>query len=268
MKIVPLSVAAFVALALGISAVASALGSSPTAESSAARAIPYVTTTDREPWEIVGSIQQMNGEFWTVEGFVFRVTSATRAEGEVPSIGTIVRAKGIVQPDGTWLATEILIGNAATTPDAPMPTPTQPPTATAEPTSTATPNPTDTPIPLPTRTATPKPINAAPPTPIPAPKVDPKESERQGAKAPPAEDTDRGRRAIPVKPPREIQADQAEEEVREAMERVRAKIQQMREKLEETKIRPKEAKIRPTPTSTPRSGHRGGWDREESREAD
>jgi Domain of unknown function (DUF5666) len=108
-------------------------------------------TATSSAWNIAGTIQQMNGEFWTLQGFVFRVTAATRIDGDVPSIGTFAAAQGTVGADGTWLATVIKVGSAAT------PTTTPPPTATALPTATPPPSPLPSPSPTSTATAVPRP---------------------------------------------------------------------------------------------------------------
>ncbi len=103
-------------------------------------------------WDIAGTIQQINGEFWTIEGFVVRVTVETQVVGDVPTIGTFARAQGIVVADGTWLATSIQVGSATTPTPGPVPTATPIPGPHAE-TPTATPSPAPTPP-----TATPIPV--------------------------------------------------------------------------------------------------------------
>lgn len=96
-----------------------------------ARATPLPTPTDRE-WSLSGPIQSMNGEFWSVQGFVIRVTGSTQIIGDLPSIGSVVSARGTVLADGTWLATELRIGQATPTPS-PTPFPTVIPSPTASP---------------------------------------------------------------------------------------------------------------------------------------
>jgi hypothetical protein len=103
-------------------------------------ASPHAASTS--DWSIGGTLQQINGEFWTVQGFVFRVTSSTQIDGDLPSIGTEVQAEGTVEADGTWLATHIQI----------------------QPLTTSTPAPTEAAAPTPLATATPLPT--APPTPV------------------------------------------------------------------------------------------------------
>lgn len=93
-------------------------------------------------WNIAGTIQAMNGEFWNVQGFAIRVTADTRITGDLPTIGSYVRAAGVVQADGTWLTTDLQVGRdsaTATPTSAPTDTSTATPTASATPSATATP---------------------------------------------------------------------------------------------------------------------------------
>lgn len=120
----------------------------------AAPSAPILTATPtveaNRAWNIAGTIQAMNGEFWNVQGFAVRVDSTTRIIGDLPSIGSYVEAKGTVQSDGTWLATELHVGHANAVPaetatGTPVPEhslPTAIQTATV--TSTATPTATST----------------------------------------------------------------------------------------------------------------------------
>src|SRR5579884_2938014 len=55
-------------------------------------------------WHVSGTIQAMNGEFWTIQGQVIRVTSSTRVRGEIPVVGSVADATGEILPDGTWQA--------------------------------------------------------------------------------------------------------------------------------------------------------------------
>jgi hypothetical protein len=112
-------------------------------------ASPHAASTS--DWSIGGTLQQINGEFWTVQGFVFRVTSSTQIDGDLPSIGTDVQAEGTVEADGTWLATHIQIQPATTA----TPVPTD--TATPTPLTTATSPPTVPPSPVPTQPRPPSP---------------------------------------------------------------------------------------------------------------
>src|SRR5579859_6241700 len=75
------------------------------ASAGSASAEPAATTSSNLTISV--TLQQLSGDFWTVQGFVFRVTSATTINGDVPTIGTFVSAQGTVQSDGTWLATSI-----------------------------------------------------------------------------------------------------------------------------------------------------------------
>ena len=115
------------------------IGSQAVFASSESTHAPIVAATATvhpdQDWNIAGTIQAMNGEFWNVQGFAIRVTSDTRIIGDLPTIGEYVQASGVVQSDGTWLATDLHIGH-----DSPTATPTSQPsnTSTATPTNTAT----------------------------------------------------------------------------------------------------------------------------------
>ena len=123
---------------------------------------PTTTPVPNEPWQLDGTIQAMNGQFWTVQGFVIRVTDATRIDSSVPLvIGTQIHAVGTIASDATWLATHIWTDRDATTstPTAtttPMNTPTATPIDTTTSTSTATATATPTAIPTSTPTVTPQ----------------------------------------------------------------------------------------------------------------
>lgn len=116
---------------------------------STATATPTATAHPDQDWNIAGTIKAMNGEFWNVQGFAIRVTSDTRVTGDLPTIGGYVQASGVVQSDGTWLATDLQVGH-----DSPTATPTSQPTSTSTATLTATatapPNPSATPTATPT----------------------------------------------------------------------------------------------------------------------
>lgn len=119
---------------------------------------PTATVRADAPWSLDGTIQAMNGQFWTVERFVIRVTEDTRIDSSTPlAIGDQIHASGTVQPDGTWLATHIWTGrgghpspptSSPTSTGTATPTPMVTPTATA--TSTASATPTTTPTATPT----------------------------------------------------------------------------------------------------------------------
>jgi len=116
-------------------------------------------TASPAPWNIAGTIQQMNGQFWEIQGFAVRVTPSTRVTGDVPSVGVYARAVGTVDSAGTWTATQVWVGQAATEPTStPVPTEQTFP-ATATPTDPAVPtvasSPTDTPSPAATVTPLP-----------------------------------------------------------------------------------------------------------------
>jgi len=130
---------------------------------------PVVQIDDAaKTWHVAGTIQMMNGQFWDVQGFVIQVTDTTKIDGDLPSIGTNVDAKGVVESDGTWLATSIVVGQTvpatpSTTPSTtatPQNTSTPFPTATATATATAPATATDTP--LPTATVTTEDIGSGP----------------------------------------------------------------------------------------------------------
>jgi hypothetical protein len=125
--------------------------SSALAQVTAVAATPATPTSD---WDITGQIQEMNGQFWDIQGFVVKVTASTSVVGVVPSVGEYASATGTVAPDGTWLASAIQVGDTL----ASIPTATTTPTNTAVPTATPTATSTSTAQP----TATP---SAVPPTP-------------------------------------------------------------------------------------------------------
>lgn len=251
-----LAAAAIIALAIGINAIEAMLEPPSATKTSAALAASDEAIDTDAPWEILGQIQQMNGQFWTVEGFVFRVTSATKAEGDVPSIGTKVRATGIVQPDGTWLATEIRIGSAAMALAASAPQDGQPPSAppepsratALEPTKSATPEPVHPavpePVPLVTPqstdlvtpgragTAIPEPTRAVltKPTYPPIPDQGQREGEDQGRSG--EDSTDRGIDRRGSAPKSEAEVALAREEVQRAIEEARERIQQAKAKIQ------------------------------------
>src|SRR5579884_287224 len=120
---------------------------------------PTVVARAAAPWSIEGTIQAMNGQFWTVQGFVIRVTEDTRIDSTAPlTIGSQIHASGVVQPDGTWLTTHVWTDRdhqpappASTQTPTPTATGVAPATQTAAPTAT----PTFTTTPTPTVTVTP-----------------------------------------------------------------------------------------------------------------
>ena len=132
------------------------MGSSDTAAAVATplATLPASTPDSTSPWDISGTIQQMNGEFWEIQGFAIRVTSTTEVTGDVPSNGVFVRAQGTVDSDGIWQAGRVWVGSA-TTPVATNPTDTTLPAA-AMASATATPTPSASATVSPTASATPK----------------------------------------------------------------------------------------------------------------
>ncbi len=118
---------------------------------------PTATGRADAPWSLDGAIQAMNGQFWTVQGFVIRVTVDTRIDSATPlAIGDQIHASGIVQSDGTWLATHIWTGRV----EQPS-SPTSSPTATPTPLGTSTPTATSTASATPTTTPTVSPTVAS-----------------------------------------------------------------------------------------------------------
>lgn len=111
-------------------AVQAALAASD-ARSAAGQVLTVTPTADPgDGWHIAGTVQAMNGQFWSVQGFVIRVDPTTRIRGDLPTIGSYVEATGTVSSDGTWIATEIRVGHAqlpATTTSTVMPTSTPAP---------------------------------------------------------------------------------------------------------------------------------------------
>jgi hypothetical protein len=77
--------------------------------------MPLATSTGEasgKTWQLVGSINAMSGQFWTIAGIPVRVTDSTRVRSDVPiSIGTTVAASGIVDTDGTRVATDVSAGS-------------------------------------------------------------------------------------------------------------------------------------------------------------
>jgi hypothetical protein len=110
------------------------------------------TGSQHADWEISGTLQAMNGQFWIVQGFAIRVVDSTTVSGGIPTVGEIVSASGIVLPDGTWVAKLVTVGSTATA------------TATGTPTSTTTPLATATSTPVMTATATATATNTGVPT--------------------------------------------------------------------------------------------------------
>jgi hypothetical protein len=107
-------------------------------------------------WNISGTLQALNGQFWDVQGFTFRVNANTKVSGDTPSIGDFVSAEGVVLPDGSWLATAVRL-RRANTPTA---------TSTSTPVSSTTNTPTQTPTNSPTnQTPTNTPTNTPTATP-------------------------------------------------------------------------------------------------------
>lgn len=149
-------------LLVGVSTAMASPGSSVRESPAGATATPTATARPASDWHIDGAIQAMNGEFWTVQGFVFRVTNSTRIDSSTPLvIGAQIHASGVVQSDGTWLATHVWTDRSgqSATPTATVPatstaTATAISTATATATSTSTAAPTDTATPTSTPTVT------------------------------------------------------------------------------------------------------------------
>ena len=104
-------------------------------------AVASIEPAAASDWNISGQIQQMNGQFWMIQGFSVRVTDATRVTGALPTVGTFARAQGTVGSDGTWQATSIQVGDAAEM----SPTATVTPSSLSDASATATPEATDTP---------------------------------------------------------------------------------------------------------------------------
>ncbi|HLZ07664.1 MAG TPA: DUF5666 domain-containing protein, partial [Chloroflexota bacterium] len=108
-------------------------------------AVASLDSATSNDWSISGRIQEMNGNFWLVQGFSIRVNDNTQISGVIPTVGTFAMAEGIVQPDSTWLATQIQVTDheeltptpTATGAVAAPNTPTPTSTATATATSTA-----------------------------------------------------------------------------------------------------------------------------------
>jgi hypothetical protein len=144
-----------IALLLGVTTAMASPGPALLTESELTSAsTPTTTPAPNEPWKLDGTIQAMNGQFWTVQGFVIRVTDATRIDSSVPLvIGMQIHAAGTIASDATWLATHIWTDHddktATTTATA---TPTSTLTATPVSTATSTPTPTATPTNSPTVT--------------------------------------------------------------------------------------------------------------------
>jgi hypothetical protein len=142
-----LGVVAGAALVIGAATAAASPDRVPTPTAAAPTSTP--TALSDSQWHIGGVIQAINGQFWTVAGFVVRVNSQTRIESSEPlSTGVAIQVWGIVEPDGTWQATLIRLDS----PDTPTPTSTPTPSATPTPTNTATATPTVTVTPRPTDT--------------------------------------------------------------------------------------------------------------------
>src|SRR5258708_13947847 len=91
---------ALVVVLLGIHFGVGALGGAP-AHAQPSLALPSAEQSTSSDWNISGDIQQMNGQFWMVQGFLVKVTDATHASGDVPSIGVSASATGIVLGAGT-----------------------------------------------------------------------------------------------------------------------------------------------------------------------
>ncbi len=104
-------------------------------------AVALIEPAAASDWNISGQIQQMNGQFWLIQGFSVRVTDATSVTGALPTVGTFARAQGTVGSDGTWQATSIQVGDAAEM----SPTATVTPSSLSDASATATPEATDTP---------------------------------------------------------------------------------------------------------------------------
>jgi hypothetical protein len=135
-------------------------------------AMELFSSAPQADWNISGTLQAMNGQFWNVQGFSFRVDASTVVTGGVPTIGSHVSAEGIVLPDGTWLARRVRVGDEGTATNTPTSTstgtasPTNTPTTAS--TATATNSPTATPTNAPTNTPTATPSSTAQSTLTPA----------------------------------------------------------------------------------------------------
>ncbi|HVC32254.1 MAG TPA: DUF5666 domain-containing protein [Chloroflexota bacterium] len=148
-RVIGYTILAVALLVVGAQAVFASADSAPTR----ALAITPTAATQGQDWNIDGTIQAMNGEFWNIQGFAVRVDSTTPISGDLPAIGSYVQASGTVQADGTWLVKDLRVGHGSAAPTSTatstaMPTDTPAPAAadvaaTDESTPTATP--TDTP---------------------------------------------------------------------------------------------------------------------------
>jgi hypothetical protein len=80
-----------------------------------ATSVPEATAPEAasQTWQIVGAIDAMSGQFWSIAGTAVRITDSTRIESDAPiTIGTIVHVTGLVAADGTRIATGVLAGAA------------------------------------------------------------------------------------------------------------------------------------------------------------
>jgi hypothetical protein len=113
-----------------------------------------ITGSQHADWEISGTLQSMNGQFWNVQGFAIRVVDTTTVSGGIPTIGENVSASGVVLPDGTWVAKRVTVGPTATASATGTPTPTTTPlaTVTSTPVMTSTATATNTGVPTATST--------------------------------------------------------------------------------------------------------------------
>lgn len=150
--------AIFAALTLGLFLIGRATLAAASPQGAADNpSLATATSTPVGQWNVAGQIEQMNGEYWNVQGFVFRVTASTSVQGDVPSVGVYASATGTVLPDGSWLATAVVVGHGAPSTTTPTETPTSTPTVSPTPTVA----PSHTPLPMPTATATTTPVLAA-----------------------------------------------------------------------------------------------------------
>jgi hypothetical protein len=142
----PLAILLYAAGTTTLAVFSPARGASPAVLAVTATPRLSATGTPGGDWDVAGMIEQMNGEFWDVQGFVFRVTAATKVQGDVPSVGTYATASGVVLADGTWQATVVTVGRGQVAPIS-----SAGPSATDAPTLTNTPTPPPTNTPIPTR---------------------------------------------------------------------------------------------------------------------
>ncbi|HKZ86125.1 MAG TPA: DUF5666 domain-containing protein [Anaerolineae bacterium] len=71
-----------------------------------AERIRLVVTEDGLPFEFVGVVESIGDETWTISGVEIAIGDRTVITGD-PGLGDIVKVKGHILADGTWLADEI-----------------------------------------------------------------------------------------------------------------------------------------------------------------